>query len=273
MIPNSSYTYSTGWNLHNIHRGRINNYGYASPSDYEPGRGGIAVFGDSYVEAHDERLSRHAARFTSRLSEDAAQGDELRNVGCRDAGLSRHCARWCVTSFAPEWAVVVITLGDFMRGFSATPGYFEWAARSLATHHAHTGNSSLGAEQMVAHPGADPLPARQSVDAALRAHPVCVAAATPPRGTGQCQPEVLSKEDEASSTHSRANCQRRRRLPPGHVILVFDSDRKAIYAGKTGRTAAGCPQRATLANDRLKEIAAQDGTARDRQLSHIPAAF
>ena len=25
MIPNTSYTYSTGWNLQNIHRGRINN--------------------------------------------------------------------------------------------------------------------------------------------------------------------------------------------------------------------------------------------------------
>ncbi len=31
MIPNSRYTYSTGWNLQNIHHGRINNYGYASP--------------------------------------------------------------------------------------------------------------------------------------------------------------------------------------------------------------------------------------------------
>ena len=30
--------------------------------------------------------------------------------------------------FAPDWAVVVITLGDFTRGFTATPGYFEWAA-------------------------------------------------------------------------------------------------------------------------------------------------
>ena len=40
MIPNSRYTYSTGWNLQNIHRGRINNYGYAAPFDYQPGSGG-----------------------------------------------------------------------------------------------------------------------------------------------------------------------------------------------------------------------------------------
>ncbi|HET9474369.1 MAG TPA: hypothetical protein VFO82_10775, partial [Steroidobacteraceae bacterium] len=51
MIPNSRYTYSIGWNLQNIHRGRINNYGYAAPFDYQPGSGGVAVFGDSYIES------------------------------------------------------------------------------------------------------------------------------------------------------------------------------------------------------------------------------
>ena len=56
MIPNSQYTYSTGWNLQNIHRGRINNYGYVAPFDYSPGsrQRTVAVFGDSYVEAPDE---------------------------------------------------------------------------------------------------------------------------------------------------------------------------------------------------------------------------
>ena len=51
MIPDSQYTYSSGWNLQNVHRGRINNYGYASPHDYVPGRGDVAVFGDSYIES------------------------------------------------------------------------------------------------------------------------------------------------------------------------------------------------------------------------------
>ncbi len=52
MIPDSQYTYSTGWNLQNVHRGHINNYGYASPHDYRPGPCAmIAVFGDSYVES------------------------------------------------------------------------------------------------------------------------------------------------------------------------------------------------------------------------------
>ena len=49
MIPDSRYTYSKEWNLQNIHHGRINNYGYAAPFDYqssrEPGSGGVAVFG------------------------------------------------------------------------------------------------------------------------------------------------------------------------------------------------------------------------------------
>ena len=28
--------------------------------------------------------------------------------------------------FSPQWAVFVITLGDFTRGFAAGPGYFKW---------------------------------------------------------------------------------------------------------------------------------------------------
>ena len=50
MIPNSRFTYSTGWNLQNIHRGRINDYAYVAPFDYAPARGAgsetVAVFGD-----------------------------------------------------------------------------------------------------------------------------------------------------------------------------------------------------------------------------------
>ncbi len=46
---------------------------------------------------------------------------------------------------------------------------------------------------------------------------------------------------------------------PTRVILVFDSDRKAIYAGKTRAETHKCPQRAALANDRLQELAAQAG--------------
>src|SRR6187551_2057801 len=51
MIPDSSFTYSTGWNLQNIRHGQINNYGYVAPFDYSPAKGAIAVFGDSYIEA------------------------------------------------------------------------------------------------------------------------------------------------------------------------------------------------------------------------------
>ena len=39
MIPNSPFTYSTGWNLQNIQHGRINNYGYVAPFDYAPANG------------------------------------------------------------------------------------------------------------------------------------------------------------------------------------------------------------------------------------------
>ena len=48
-------------------------------------------------------------------------------------------------------------------------------------------------------------------------------------------------------------------LPPERVILVFDADRKAIYAGKTRAEARQCLARPARANERLQELAAQAG--------------
>ncbi len=48
-------------------------------------------------------------------------------------------------------------------------------------------------------------------------------------------------------------------MPPERVILVFDSDRKAIYAGKTRDEARNAWPGAARANDRLQELAAQAG--------------
>jgi hypothetical protein len=257
MIPNTSYTYSTGWNLQNIHRGRINNYGYASPTDYQPGRGGIAVFGDSYVEA---LMNAYPDTLQGSLNEYLKTPRKVMSFGMSGAEMPDYLGTAAVVRerFAPDWAVVVITLGDFTRGFSAAPGYFEWSPersppirlrpqihrsasskwlRTVAVIRYLRGNLSMRPAELIS--------LRRGSDAAA--------------GTAQCRPEVLSKEDDRLLEAYAKALAPAAGLPPGHVILIFDSDRKAIYAGQTAAERQGCPQRASLANDRLKELAAQNG--------------
>ncbi len=128
MIPNTEYTYSTGWNLQNVHRGRINNYGYASPQDYQPGRGDIAVFGDSYIEA---MMNDHADTLPGALNDYLRSPREVLSFGMSGAEMPDYLGVSSLVrrEFSPEWAVFVITAGDFTNGFNAAPGFFEWDAR------------------------------------------------------------------------------------------------------------------------------------------------
>jgi hypothetical protein len=160
--------------------------------------------------------------------------------------------------FTPQWAVFVITMGDFTRGFSAGPGYFRWQAdlsppvklipeihrssaskwmRTLAVIRYVRGNLSLQPDQLIQ----------------LRRGAVVADAA------GPCRAEVLSKEDEALLAAFARGLPEALALPPGRVILVFDADRKAIYAGKTRDELRKCQARAALANDRLQVLAVQSG--------------
>ena len=76
---------------------------------------------------------------------------------------------------------------------------------------------------------------------------------------GRCRPEILSKQDEKLLAEFARELPAAIGLAPSRVILVFDADRKAIYAGKSQSQSRACPQRATLANDRLRKLAAQSG--------------
>jgi len=261
MIPNSSFTYSTGWNLQNIHRGHINNYGYVAPFDYarprDAGRGTIAVFGDSYVEA---MMNEYTDTLQGALNDYLKTPAKVLNFGMSGSEMPDYLgiAPLVRRDFSPQWAVFVITMGDFTRGFSAGPGYFRWQAdlsppvklipeihrssaskwmRTLALIRYLRGNLSLQPEQLIQ----------------LRRGAVVANAA------GPCQPEVLSKEDEALLTAFAHDLPEALALPPERVILVFDADRKAIYAGKTRAQARQCQARAAQANDRLQVIAAQSG--------------
>jgi hypothetical protein len=258
MIPNSHFTYSTSWNLQNIHRGRINNYGYVAPFDYaRKDTSGIAVIGDSYVEA---TMNNYADTLHGALNDYLKTPRTVLNFGMAGAEMPDYLgiAPLVRRDFSPQWVVFVITVGDFTRGFSAGPGYFKWQpdlsppvklvpeihrsatskwTRTLALVRYLRGNLSLQPEALIR--------LRRGADIAESA--------------GPCHHDVLSKADEALLADFARDLPVALGLPPGRVILVFDSDRKAIYAGKTRDEARKCEARPALANDRLQEIAAQAG--------------
>jgi hypothetical protein len=263
MIPDTQYTYSSGWNLQNVHRGRINNYGYASPTDYRPDpsgeRGEIAVFGDSYVEA---LMNDYRDTLPGVLGQQLSR--EVLSFGMSGAEMPDYLgmAPLVRAEFTPEWAVFLITAGDFTRGFNAGPGYFEWDAqrsppvrlvpeihRSATSKFVRTvglvrylrGNLSM-------QPGAL-IQWRRSVDHAP--------------GKASCRDEVLSSGDEALVEAFAAELPAALQLPPGRVILIFDADRQRIYreasAGAAAPARPACRNRSMLANERLAALARAAG--------------
>jgi hypothetical protein len=266
MIPDSRFTYSTGWNLQNIRHGRINNYGYVAPFDYfraidgreNAGReGNIAVFGDSYVES---QMNDYGDTLQGSLNEYLKTPRTVLNFGSAGAEMPDYLgtAPLVHRDFSPQWAVFVITLGDFTRGFSAGPGYFKWqpersppvklvpeihrsgtskGLRTVGLIRYLRGNLSLRPEELIR--------LRRGADVAQTA--------------GPCRNEVLSKQDESLLEAFVRELPKALALPPERVILVFDSDRKAIYAGKTRAEVRKCLPRAAAANERLQGLAERAG--------------
>jgi hypothetical protein len=254
MIPDSEYTSSTGWNLQNVHHGRINNYGYASPHDYEPGKADVAVFGDSYVEA---LMNDYRDTLAGSLNDYLERDQRVLSFGMSGAEMPDYLgtAGLVGREFAPHWAVFLITAGDFTNGFHASPGYFEWDAtrsppirlvpeihRSALSKFTRTvglvrylrGNLSF-------QPG-EVIKLRRGADHVA--------------GITKCTDEVLSEDDEALLEAYARALPAALRLPPEQVILVFDSERRSLYAGAIASGAASrCQTRAVLANQRLAELA------------------
>jgi len=257
LIPNSNYTHSTGWNLQNIHRGHVNNYGYVSPLDYQEGSGGIAVIGDSYIES---MMNDYRDTLPARLNEYLKHPQTVMNFGMSGAEMPDYLgiAPMIQRHFSPQWVIVLITLGDFTNGFSADAGHFKWQP---------AGSPPL---QLV------PVPHRSALTRQIRTvalvrylrgnlsmRPADLIHLQPGKAGAltrdKCLEEVLSKQDEVLLETFARELPAALGLPPARVILVFDSDRQAIYSGKSRESAQRCRGRQGKANDRLMELAATAG--------------
>jgi hypothetical protein len=253
LIPGSQYTYSIGWNFQNIHHGRINNLGYVAPGDYRAGASGIVVVGDSFIES---LMNEYRDTLQGSLNDYLRTPSNVMSFGTSGADMPHYLgiARAIGERFAPKWAVVVINGTDFTGGFSAESGYYRWAperdppirlvpevlrsgfekwARTVALVRYLRGNLLLRPSQLIRfHRGADPA------------------------GYG-CEAAALSERDglllEAFTRELPSVLQ----VPAANVILVLDSDRRAIYAHQT--SVSSCLSRGQLARQRLIELAQPSG--------------
>jgi hypothetical protein len=254
LIANSNYTFSTGWNTNNIHHGHINNFGYVSPFDYQEGSSGVVVIGDSFIES---MMNEYGDALQGVLARELRPPQQVMNFGMSGADLAHYLgtAQLVGQHFTPSWAVLVITVGDYSGSFSTEPGYYRWAPerdppirlvpeihrspmtqflRSLALVRYVRGNLAIRFEDLIH---------------VQRAH----------GAKEECAYTSFSQKDEQITTKFVNALPRVLGLPSGHVILVFDSDRKALYAGSTPAAATQCPNIDQLARNRLMQLAATGG--------------
>jgi hypothetical protein len=255
LVPNSDYTYSIGWNATNIHHGHINNLGYVSPFDYHEGSSGIVVIGDSYVESmmndYDETLQGQLAR-------DLRSPQQVMSFGMSGADLPHYLgtAELLGRHFDPTWGIVLVTASDYSGGFSADSGYYRWAPerdppielvpeferssmtkflRGLALTRYLRGNLMIRVNDLIQ---------LHRAEGGNDEH--------------RCEHRTLPREDEQLTAKFIDALPRALGLPPERVILVFDSDRKALYPG-TPAAPAVCPNVDQLARDRIMQLASVGG--------------
>ncbi len=254
LAPDSYYTFSEGWSLRNVHHGRINNFGYAAPFDYVPGSKGIVVIGDSFVQSlmndYDDTLQGVLRR---ELAPQNVMAFGTINGALPDyLGVAQLVRRY----FSPQWAVIVVIAGDYVDGFAKQPGFYHWAP-DRAPPIEWTQEVNRSATQKLLRTVAVARYVRTNLEFrwshAVQLHrettvhpPACVA-------TSLSEPDQRLIEEYVSALPTALG------LPASHVILVFDSDRRAIYAGLSREAAGACPTRDALARARLMRVAKTAG--------------
>ena len=251
LIANSGYTFSAGWEMQNVRRGRVNNMGYVAPFDYREGASGVFVVGDSFIE---NEMNDYAESIQGVLPSLLTTPLPVLGFGTSGATLPHDLgvATLVAGRFQPLWGVVLITRGNFVGGFGAKPGYFRWNrdAEPGITLEPERRHGRLGLWvrdlSLVAY-------ARSN----LRADFATLFADKSRESNDGCRRASLTGADRALLDYAVRELPNRFGLPPSRVILVLDADRAALYAGDT--RAQSCPPRDALADEYLGARAAAAG--------------
>jgi len=250
MVPYSLYTFSAAWDLQHVRHGHANNMGYAAPFDYQPDGKVMVVLGDSFVESLMNDYSESLQGYLPALLHEP---QVVLNFGTAGGNLAHDLgvAALVGARFRVTTVVILLTRGSFVGGFNTSPGYYRWAPGSAAgvelVPERHRGRLVQFLRR---------LALVRYVRANLRAE---LGQLLAPRGRAvkaRCTPTALSATDNALVDFVVRELPSRLHVPPSHVILIFDSDRDAIYAPDK---AASCETPDKLALDRLAQRAGASG--------------
>lgn len=249
FAPNRRFTYSMGWDLANVVRGWVNNYGFVNDQDYDSSLVTplLAVIGDSYVEA---LMIEYQETLQGRLAEVVGSSGRVYSLGMSGATLAQYLAMtdFARTTFRPSALIVVIVGNDFdesllkyrrARGYhyftedSSGPrlGRVDYTPRPLA----RVVRYSALARYVLHHLGV--LGAVAGFRARLRN-----AEARPVQYVGN----TVAAADSQRLADSRrvvdaflAQLPARAGLDPSRILLVLDGIRPNLYDGEALRQAEG----------------------------------
>jgi hypothetical protein len=128
LEPNEPYTFSTGWNLENVNRGRINNAGFINDQDYrrQDAKPLLAVVGDSFIEA---RMVAYPDTLQGRLAKALEKDFRVYSFAAGGAPLSQYLiwARSAVRDYGAAAVIINVVLNDFDESYVAyrmSPAYW-----------------------------------------------------------------------------------------------------------------------------------------------------
>jgi hypothetical protein len=253
LVANHEYTWSLGWDLRHVVKGKTNAMGFISPYDYTAEAPAVALLGDSFVEAqmlaYDESL---AGRLDARLG-----GMHAFNFGLSGAALPHYLgiAREMGARYRFAAAVVVATGMDYEEGFEAKEGLYRWGAdpqRELISLVPAVERSSVVS---VAREMALIRYARANLK--LSAGKVFAR-----HSEASCEPRRLSAVDLQRLADYVEQLPRALHLEPGRVVMVFNSGSNAELYERVDRGRVrqpACPTLDRLALAELRRLAAASG--------------
>jgi hypothetical protein len=254
LVPNSSFTYSAGWNFRHVVHGHINNFGYVAPFDYQPGEGAVVVVGDSYIES---AMNPYEETLQANIQRAVGPGLAVLNFGVSGAELPDYLGVGALIgrTFKPAWVVIVLTEGDYRGGFPKRPGYFRWTDRPPDLQ-VLTPEASRGTLTKIVRRVGLVRYVRGNLRMSWRG--LFKSDRFGDNDAPACVPATLTSEDKARIDAYSAALSGAYNIAPTNIVLVFDSEtrRKAMY---TGTPAEACATADSLALARLAANAARDG--------------
>ena len=246
LLANHDYTWSMGWDLRHVVKGKTNAMGFIAPYDYVTDRPAIALLGDSFVEAqmlaYDESL---AGKLDARLT----GGMHAFNFGLSGAALPHYLgmAREMGARFRFEGAVVVVTGYDYEEGFETKEGVYRWGddpQRELITLVPATERGRLVSVvrelAIVRYVRAN---LKLSADKVFARH-----------GETACHPRRLSATDTRRLADYVAELPPALHLEPGRIVMVFNSGSNTDLYDRVDHARARKPACATLDSLALLEL-------------------